>query len=258
MGNTVRHAFIGGHPQRLLRYFGHPLKKSGQPMRSFGGELKTIVVDLEEGCRIRHWLGSNSVKMYNECNVLRIESTINDPGAFRANRRKQGASKDAPLQLLPIRKGIADTALRAKVSQGINNRFADHVATTRSSQTLRSVLDGVTKRKRRRRRSVRALEPTGKDLELLSAIADPRFTVGGLCNKDLRELLAQTDRYVGKTEKQRSGMTTRSIRLLRDHGILRKLPKVRRYQLTRQGRQLVTALQAALAASTEELMAIAA
>ena len=88
-------------------------------------------------------------------------------------------------------------------------------------------------------------------------------------NKDLRELLAQTNRYVGKTEKQRSGMTTRanacirpsanrSIRLLRDHSVLRKLPKVRRYQLTRQGRLLVTALQAALAASTEELMAIAA
>ena len=115
-------------------------------------------------------------------NVLRIESTINDPGAFRAHRRKQGASKDTPLLLLPIRKGIADTTLRARVSQDINNRFADHVATTRSSQTSRSVLDGVTKRKRRRRRSVRALEPTGKDLELLSAIADPCFTVGGLCN----------------------------------------------------------------------------
>ena len=77
-------------------------------------------------------------------------------------------------------------------------------------------------------------------------------------NKDLRELLAGTECYLGKTEKQSSGKTTRSIRLLRDHSVLRKLPNVRRYQLTRQGRQLVTALQAVLAASTEELMAIAA
>ena len=258
MDNMVRHAFISGHPERLLRYFGNPLKKNGQPRRDFGGELKTTIVDLEEGYRIRHWLDRNSVKMYNECNVLRIESTINVPGVFRVHRRKQGASKDDPPQLLPIRKGVADTALRAQVSQGINNRFADHVATTRSSQPFRSVLDTVTKRKRKRRRSVRALEPTGKDLELLCAIADPRFTVGGFANKDLRKLLAETERYLDKTEKQRSGMTTRSIRLLRDHSVLRKLPKVRRYQLTRQGRQLVTALQAALAASTEELIAIAA
>ena len=123
-----------------------------------------------------------------------------------------------------------------------------------SSQPLHSVLATVTTRKRKRGRSVRALEPTGKDLALLKAIADPRFTVGGFCNKDLRRSSQTIDRYVGKTEKQRSGMTTRSLRLLRDHGVIRRLPKSRRYQMTSRGRLLVTALQAALAASTEELM----
>jgi len=254
----VRHAFIGGHPERLLHYFGHPVKKNGQPRRNFGGSLKSNVIELDNGYRIRHWLNSNSVKMYNEANVLRIESTINDPSAFRAHRRKQGAGDDTPTQLLPLRKGVADTFLRASVSQSINERFADYVATTRSSTPLRSVLETVTQRKRKRGRSVRALVPTGKDLDLLTAIADPRFTVGGFCNKDLRDLLADNERYVGKTGKQQSGTTTRAIRLLRDHGVIRKLPKRRRYRLTSSGRQLVTALQAALAASTEELTAIAA
>jgi hypothetical protein len=258
MNGMIRHAFIGGHPERLLRYFGHPAKKNGQPRSNFGGSLKTNIIKLDEGYRIRHWLGSNSVKMYNECNVLRIESTINAPGAFRAYRRKQGAGKDAPKQLLPLRKGVADTTLRAEAGQAINNRFADHVATTKSSQPFQSVLETVTKRKRKRGRSVRALEPTGKDISLLKAIADPRFTVGGFCNKDLRTVLADDERFIGKTDKQRSGITTRSIRLLRDHGVIRRLPKSRRYQLTSQGRQLVTALQTALAASTEELMAMAA
>jgi hypothetical protein len=254
----VRHAFIGGHPERLLRYFGHPVKKNGQPRRDFSGSLNTSILKLDEGFRIRHWLDSNSVKLYNLLNLLRIESTINNPGAFRAYRRKQGAGKDAAKHLLPLRKGVADLALRVQASQGINDRFADHVATTRSSQPLQSVLDKVTKRKRKRGRSVRALDPTGKDLALLRAIADPRFTVGGLCNKDLRGILADNERYVGKTDKQRSGMTTRSIRLLRDHSLLRRLPKRHRYQLTPRGRQLVIALQAALTASTEQLTAIAA
>lgn len=258
MSVAVRHAFIGGHPERLLRYFAHPVKKNGQPRRNFSGSLKTTVIDLDEGFRIRHWHGSNSVKMYNESNVLRFESTINDPSAFRAHRRKQGASKDAPKLLLPLRKGVADTTLRARASQEINDRFADHVATTRSSLPLRSVLESVTQRKRKRGRSVRALEPTSKDLQILNALADPRLAVAGFTNKDLRSLLADTTRYSGKTEKQRSGMTTRSIRLLRDHGVIRKLPKARRYQLTPRGRQLVTALQAALGASIEELLAIAA
>jgi hypothetical protein len=258
MSAVVRHAFIGGHPERLLSYFGHPAKKNGQPRRSFGSSLKTGIINLDEGYRIRHWLGSNSVKLYNEVNILRIESTVNDPGAFRAYRRTQGASKDADKKLLPLRKGVADTTLRAWVCQGINDRFADHVATARSSEPFESVLAGVTKRKRRRGRSVRALQPTAKDLAILKAIADPRFTIGGFSNKDLRQLLANDTRYANKTDKQRSGMTTRSIRLLRDHGVIRQLPKARRYQLTRRGRQLVTTLQAVLAASTEELARIAA
>lgn len=254
----IRHAFIGGHPERLLRYFGHPLKKSGQPMRSFGGSLKTAIIALDEGFRIRHWHDNNSVKIYNELNNLRIEATINGPGAFKAYRRKQGANKDAPKELLPLRKGVADTTLRAEASQAINNRLADHIATTKSSQPFQSILGVVTERKRKRGRSIRGLEPTGKDLALLKAIADPRFTVAGFCNKDLRQVLSDDPRHVGKTRKQRSGMTTRALRLLRDHGLIRRLPKSRRYQLTFQGRQLVTTLQAALAASTEQLMAIAA
>jgi len=255
----VRHAFIGGHPDRLLSYFGHPARKDGQPRRDFSGSLKTSILTLDgEGTRIRHWLGSNSVKMYNEANVLRIETTVNNPAAFRAHRRKQGAGKDAPTHLLPLRKGVADTTLRALACQGVNDRFADHLATTRSALPLRSVLATVTQRKRKDGRSIRGLDPTGKDLELLKAIADPRFTVSGFSNRDLRPLLTADPRFPGKTDRQRSGMTTRSLRLLRDHGLIRRLPKARRYHLTANGRTLVAAILAALAASTEQLAKIAA
>ena len=250
---VVRHAFIGGHPERLLRYFARSLRKDGHVNRNFKGSLKTRITDFTEGHRVRHWLDSNSVKLYNEGNVLRLETTINDPYAFQVYRRKQGAPKDAAKQLLPMRKGVADTTLRARVSQDVNNRFADHLATMHSDTPLRTILERVTTRKRKRGRSVRALEPTGKDLALLSAIADPRFTVGGFRNKDIRLLLADDPRYLRKTDKQRSGMTTRSLRLLRDHGVIRRLPKARRYQLTAKGRQLVTAVLAALASLLKNL-----
>ena len=255
---VVRHAFISGHPERLLTYFGRTLRKDGAVPGNFNGDLKTRIKNLDEGYRIRHWFNSNSVKLYNEGNILRIEMTVNDPYAFRVYRRKQGAPKDAAKKLRPLRKGVADNVLRAHVCQDVNNRFADHLATARSTTPFGKILADVTHRLRRRGRAVRALDPTGKDLDLLQAIADPCFAVGGISNKNLRRLLADTDRYAGKTRKQRSGMTTRSIRLLRDHGVIRKLPKQYRYQLTRKGRRLVTALQAALAASTEELTKLAA
>jgi hypothetical protein len=157
-----------------------------------------------------------------------------------------------------LRKGIADNALRAFASQNINNRFADHLATMRSDTTLRDILQNVTIRKRKRGRSVRALVPFGKDTALLMAIADPRFTVNGFRNKHLRLLLGDDPEFVGKTDKQRSAKVTRLLRLLRDHGVIRRLPKSRRYQLTVNGRQLTTALLAALSSSTEELTRIAA
>jgi len=258
MNTVVRHAFIGAYPERLLRYFDRSVRKDGQVKRGFSGSLKTNVIDFTDGHRVRHWLDSNSVKLYNELNILRLETTVNNPYAFQVYRRKQGAPKDAKKQLRPLRKGVADTTLRARVSQGVNDRLADHLATMQSATPLRDVLQRVTTQKRKRGRSVRALDPTGKDLALLTAISDPRFTVGGFRNSHLRQLLNDEPRYRGKTRKQRSGMTTRSLRLLRDHGIIRRLPKSHRYQLTANGRHLLTTLLAALAASAEELAKIAA
>jgi hypothetical protein len=255
---VVRHAFIGGHPERLLRYFDRPTRNDGAVRSNSRRPLKTTVTDFDEGYRVRHWLESNSVKLYNQGNVLRLETTINDPYAFRVYRRKQGSPKGAAKDLRPLRKGVADNTLRARVSQAVNDRFADHIATMHTSTPLHLVLARVTTRKRKRGRSVRALDLFGKDAALLTAIADPSFSVNGFRNKHLRLMLADDPAFVDKTDKQRSAKVTRLLRLLRDHGVIRRLPKSRRYQLTANGRQLTTALLAALAASTEELTKIAA
>ena len=75
-----------------------------------------------------------------------------------------------------MRKGVADNTLRALVSQDVNDRFADHIATMRCDFPLRNILQNVTSRKRKRGRSVRALEPTGKDLALLPNSLDAAVT----------------------------------------------------------------------------------
>jgi hypothetical protein len=65
MDTVVRHAFIGAHPERLLRYFARSLRKDGHVNRNFRGALKTRITDFTEGYRVRHWLDLNSVKVYN-------------------------------------------------------------------------------------------------------------------------------------------------------------------------------------------------
>jgi hypothetical protein len=82
------------------------------------------------------------------------------------------------------------------------------------------------------------LDISGKDRELLQAISDSVFTVSGITNAALRKKLCSTPRGAGRTEKQLSARVSRHLRLLRDHGLSRKLPNRHRYQLTDKGRQL--------------------
>jgi len=51
---------------------------------------------------------------------------------------------------------------------------------------------------------------------------------------------------------------TRQLRLLRAHGLIRKIPKTHRYLLTTHGRQLSCAILAARRANTAELTKLAA
>ncbi len=62
----------------------------------------------------------------------------------------------------------------------------------------------------------------------------------------------------GRTEKQLSAKISRHLKLLRVHGIIRKLPRQNRYQVTIKGMKLAKALNALLAASTENLLKMAA
>lgn len=252
----VYHAFAGGHPDRLLRFFGREKGRDGRLRRS--DTLSTGILATEEGCRVRHWHGRNSVKLYNEHNVVRIETTLNDPRVFRVHRRKQGAPPGASKQRLPLRKSVADLPHRARTSQEVNDRFAQHLATVDAAAPFGNTLAQITTPVPRGKRRARALDPTGKDLLLLRAIGDPRYAISGMSNRDLRQALADHPCLLGKTDRQRSRWVTRALRLLRDHGLLRKLPSTRRYQLTPPGREITTGLAAFLAASIQSLTKAAA
>ena len=110
-------------------------------------------------------------------------------------------------------------------------------------------LSPILNRKTIKGRKVRALNPMGKDREVLRTIADQRFAVNGFSNKNLREILAGHHQFGNKSKKQLSGAVTRLIRLMRDHGLIRKLPGQHRYRMTPQGQKITALIQAALAAS---------
>jgi hypothetical protein len=256
--SLLRHAWITGNSDNVLRYLGRPLTVAGKPHPSSTHEVMSRVLDFHDGLRVRHGVDHNSVKVYNEQNLLRIETTINMPDMFRVYRRAQGQPHTAPKKLRPLRKGVADIPLRAQLSQDVNNRLMDELSTFSDHTPLVDLLTPYLRARTQQGRRVRALELSGKDRPLLQAISDPDFTVSGITNAGLRKKLRHTPWGAERTDKQLSARLSRHLRLLPDHGLIRKVPNPHRYHLTDKGRQLTTALQAMLSASTKQLLDMAA
>lgn len=259
--HMMKYAFATAHSARLIRFFNRPgmIGASGTIRNGATPKLQTKLKEYADGMRLRHWFNSNSLKMYNEFNVLRFETTINQPNDFRVHRHKQGDAKHTPKQLQPLRKGVADMTPRAEISRRINADYMNHVAAaTNQETTLQDQLAPYTRAKIKQGRRRRALNPLGKDRHLLTIIADPQFLLAGFDNKHVRMRLTEDPRYHGKTDKQLAGIVTRAIKLLRDHGVIHKVPSRRRYRISPAGGKLVHAVMAALQASTKELTKMAA
>ena len=254
MNSLLRHAHVSGTSSRVLRYLDRPLTKAGNPYLNSNEDVITRVYDFNEGMRIRHWVDKNSVKLYNERNIIRVETTTNDPSKFKAYRHKQGQSPEERKQLLPLRKGVMDIPLRAKVSQQVNDRFVENLTVQHDETPAGKFIDEISHHVVKGGRRFRALDVVGKDRELLKAISDPAFRVSGLTNKMLREHLSSTDFGSKRTDKQLSAKVSRHLRILRVHGIIRKLPRQHRYQLTLKGVRMTNIINAVMAVSTENLL----
>ena len=97
------------------------------------------------------------------------------------------------------------------------------------------------------------------DLALLTAITRGEFATAGFRNRDLRPLLYPSKRPAAAAAvRRRSAQVSRQLRLLRAHGVIKKIPKTHRYQLTKRGRLLTAALFAARHATIHILVGSAA
>jgi len=257
MNRLLRHAFITGTSERVLRYMGQPVRGNGQPYGSSKPELITKLKLWYDGGRIRHWVNKNSLKLYNEQNVLRFEFTMNDPKRFKVHRSVNGDDSGIK-KFLPMRKGIADVTVRAQVCSDRIKNFTEQVATLEDDLTVSEILSKVSKPVNTKGKRYRALDVTGKDLVLLRAIADPKYNVDAITNKHLQAVLRGTAWANDLEGRKLAARISRQLRLLREHGIIKKLPKQHKYMLTAKGRLLTTSLNQFLGAKVSDLSKLAA
>lgn len=250
MEGVLEHALATQRSAQVMRFFDKSTNADGRLRQNANPGIVSRMLDYADGMRLRHWLGGNSVKVYNQFNVVRVETTVNKPGQFKIPRP---TGSQTQTRAIPMRKGVEDMAMRAKVSNSVNERVIDALE-DRSGERVSDILARVAKAKTVNGRSVRGLCPFDKDLPMIKAIAHAEWMLTGFSNAQLREHLRRLPRFAAKTDKQLAGYVSRMIRLLRDHGLIRKYPKQRRYQLNPHGRQLANAVQAALASEISELM----
>jgi hypothetical protein len=247
----VRHATQHFHSPDVMRFLGR--KAHG----AFTGEIVTSFKDRAEGVRVKHWVNGNSVKMYDKgASVLRVETTIANVTDFKVLRPR----RDEPhgkLEWQPLRKSVADLHRRAEVSQAANDRYLDALSVVDDSTTLAALLDTVAKPTTYREKRVRALR-TGDpaDVALLAAVARGEFATAGFRNRDIRRLIHPGSATASHEEVRRTAARVgRQLRLLRAHGIIRKVQKSHRYVLTPRGNQLTAAISAARNATLKQLLA---
>jgi len=256
----IRHGIINLRCQDTLHFFGKTVQGNQ--------ESKISLRTRTEGRRLKFWYGANSEKMYDKGRqavetpssspsgpaAVRFENTMNDPSMFKVFRTKEGEEDDAPKSWQQLRKGVADLPRRAEIGQAANNRLMESMATVAETTPLGKLLEPLCQPTRDHKgRRVRALNPSaGPDGQLLRHIAHGDFLLNGFRNRDLRLLLHKPTEDKQEQRRQ-SAALTRRLAILKAHGLIIKVPKTHRYQLSAAGKRLTTALAAAYEADVTRL-----
>jgi hypothetical protein len=243
----------------VMRFLGHTTPtRSGLVNGNFSGEVISDLKHRPEGMRVKHSVNGNSVKMYDkEGSVLRIETTINKTEEFRVYRAKQG-DPGGEKAWRPLQRSVGELWRRAQVSAAANQRYLEALSSVTEKTPAGQAAAGVCRPVVKDGRRHRALNPwSEKDAALLQAVSRGEYAINGLRNRDLRRhLWANKGREL--QERRRGAAVTRQLRLLRAHGLLRKVSGTHRYVVTDGGRKIITALLAARQADVEQLTALAA
>ena len=255
----IRHGMQTMGSADVMRFLGRKVPQHGGVHGRFLGQVVTDLKDRPEGMRIKHRLNRNAIKMYDkQGSVLRVETTINDARDMKVYRAKEGKSKKGK-SWRQLRKGIADLHRRAQLSQAANERYLDSMAAVEDSTELGELANQLCQPGQWEGRRVRALNPFSlEDAALLAAVNRGEFTINGFRNRDLRPLLYGTGEVSAAEARRQAAAITRKLRLLRGHGLIRKVPKTHRYMLTKRGQSAIAALLAARHANIEKLAQLAA
>jgi hypothetical protein len=225
--NIIKTAMHTVTPDNIANFLGKrfSIQFEGETGSKFG---KRIL-----GTRIKHQMGEVSVKIYDKFGkVLRIEVTSNDVSQFKAFRDVQKKNGSVAKEVAPVKKSIYSLFILINVFKNACNRYLEFISSFDDPTDGLKKLDRITETVTENDKNYKGFNFFCKDDEkILLAIADGKFTLKGITNKELRSFLP------GK----KSWQISRILKRLRLHGLIKKVGKSYRYYLTRLGKQVIVA-----------------
>jgi hypothetical protein len=251
----VHHGITTFGSRDVLRFLQQKVPAQGGVNGNFAGEVLSDLKQRPEGVRIKHSCGKNSVKMYDkQGQVLRVETTIHNASGLKTYR----PSTDGSLQWQQLRKGVADLHRRCELSQAANERYVEALGAVESPIPLEKLSAPLCRPVVKKGRRYRGLNPLNEeDARLLEAIQQGEHLISGFRNRDLRQILHGDLPSDEKAHRSQSNRVGRLLGLLRAHGVIRKVAKTHRYQVTPLGRTRLAAIYAARKATVAKLTAAA-
>ena len=236
----VHHSILTFNSKDIMRFLGKRINLTGEIPANFNGEIISDLKKRIEGVRVKHSINANSVKIYDKAGtVLRVETTINRPNEFKVYRPILDTEK---MKWQPMRKSVVDISRRAQISQSVNERqlnaLADASVEDNFSTFSSTFLFPIYKDTKR----IRGLDPLNKDRAILEAIANGQFIINGFRNRNVREIIFPNLKTKEEIRKH-SAKIGRLFRILRTHGVIKKVPRTHHYLLTEKGTKLVSAFK---------------
>lgn len=237
--------------EQVRRFLGKQLNVQ------FEGQAVTDVRRRSEGVRIKHWVNENSIQLYNCLTVLRPETTLHNPEDLKVFRTPE-TRPEARLAWYPLRRGVADLHRRAEISRAANQRYLTALAAASVTTPLAEEAAALCQAVRIDGRRYRALNPfEANDAQRLAVVNRGEWALKGFRNRELRPLLFGRPKDK-KQERSQAAKVSRLLGLLHAHGLIAKISRTHRGQVTKKGRRVLTALWAARHADTEKLISLAA
>lgn len=231
--SLVGHAFHDFSCTDIFTFMGR------KPDPRFQGEAVSDYKKRPIGCRVKFKLRSNSVKIYDKCSVLRIETTINDPHEFKVFGTVRHHDGTESQQWKPMGKSISNLYRYSEVSKACNQRLIDAMTDIVPVKSIQEEIGKICSGKTIKGRHVSGFNVWAPDVVcIMEAVSDGRYLINGFRNKNI----AGTIFAKIQDTKKRSSKTSRILKKLRQHGLIKKVPHSRRYHVTSKGRRIMGVL----------------